>query len=129
MEKKALLSTIWIFAVLNYLYCDVLSLMDSGLLNQYLSGTINGINVSQPFLFAAGVLMEISISMVLLSRSLPYRFNRWANIVAGTITTLVQAASLLGNPTGYYIFFSIFEISATLSVVIIALRWKVSPKV
>lgn len=129
MEKKAILSTIWIFAVLNYLYCDVLSLMDSGLLNQYLSGTINGINVSQPFLFAAGVLMEISISMVLLSRSLPYRFNRWANIVAGIITTLVQAASLLGNPTGYYIFFSIFEISATLSVVIIALRWKVSPKV
>ena len=65
MTKKALLSTIWIFAVLNYLYCDVLSFMDAGLLKQYLTGRVNGMTVSQEFLLAAGILMEISISMVL----------------------------------------------------------------
>ena len=30
MDRKVLLSTIWIFAAFNYLYCDVLSVMDSG---------------------------------------------------------------------------------------------------
>ena len=124
MEKKALLSTIWIFAVLNYLYCDVLSLMDPSLLSQYLAGTVNGMKLDQAFLFAAGVLMEISISMVLLSRLLPYRINRWANVVAGSITSLVQIGTLFVGPSYYYIFFSVFEVGATLSIVIIAFRWK-----
>ncbi len=123
ITKQALFSAIWIFAVLNYLYCDVLSLMDSGLLKQYLAGKINGMQVNQGFLLAAGVLMEISISMVLLSRILPYRWNRGANIVAGLITTLVQVATLFMEPTGYYLFFSTFEIAATASVVVLAIRW------
>ena len=123
MTKKALLSTIWIFAVLNYLYCDVLSFMDSGLLKQYLTGRVNGMTVSQEFLLAAGFLMEISISMVLLSRVLPHQINRWTNVVAGTITTLAQVASLFVGPTGYYLFFSALEIAATTSVVVLALQW------
>jgi len=32
MDRLVLLSTIWIFAALNYLYCDVIGLMDSELL-------------------------------------------------------------------------------------------------
>ncbi len=124
MDKKSLLSTIWIFAVLNYLYCDVLSLMDPGLLNQYLAGSVNGMKLDQAFLFAAGVLMEISISMVLLSRLLPYRINRWANIAAGAITTAVQIGTLFVGPSYYYIFFSVFEIMATSSIVVLAIRWR-----
>jgi hypothetical protein len=123
MTKKTLLSTIWIFTVLNYLYCDVLSFMDSGLLKQYLTGHVNGMTVSQKFLLAAGFLMEISIPMVLLSRILPHQINRWTNVVTGTITTFAQVASLFVGPTGYYLFFSTFEIAATTSVVILALKW------
>jgi hypothetical protein len=37
------LSTLWIFASLNYLYCDVASLMDPQLLPQYLRGNVNGL--------------------------------------------------------------------------------------
>ena len=29
MDRKVLLSTLWIFVVLNYLYCDILTLMDA----------------------------------------------------------------------------------------------------
>jgi hypothetical protein len=32
MDMKLKLSTLWIFATLNYLYCDVAGLMDPGLL-------------------------------------------------------------------------------------------------
>jgi len=42
MDRKVLLSTIWIFAAFNYLYCDIISLMDSELLKQYLTGKVNG---------------------------------------------------------------------------------------
>jgi hypothetical protein len=125
MDRKVVLQTIWIFAVLNYLYCDVVSLMDAGLLKQYLAGKVGTMDVNQGFLLAAGILMEISISMVLLSRVLNFKANRWANIIAGIITTLVQIASLFaGPPTMYYVFFSIFEIGATAAVVWLAWNWR-----
>ena len=123
-DKKVLLSAIWVFAVLNYLYCDVLALMDSNLLNQFLTGTVDGMKLTQNFLFGASILMEISISMTLLSRLLSFRVNRIANLIASTITTLVQIATLIGKPTMYYIFFSLIEIAATSSIFIIALKWK-----
>ena len=80
--------------MLNYLYCDVLGLMDPNFLKQLLTGNVGGIQFTQGFLLGAGMLMEISMAMVLLSRVLGYRANRWANIVAGVITTAVQ----IGEP-------------------------------
>ena len=119
------LSTLWLFAVLNYLYCDVVSLMDSGLLKQYLAGTVNGMEMSRAFLLGASVLMEIPIAMVLLSRVLGYRPNRWANIVAGAIMTAVQSATLaIGSPAPYYLFSSAVEIAATAFIVWSAWKWR-----
>jgi uncharacterized protein DUF6326 len=124
-SRKVILSTLWIFALLNYLYCDVVSLMDPELLRQYMAGNVGGIHITQGFLLAASILMEIPISMILLSRVLQYRANRWANIVAGTIMTVVQALSLTfgTSPTGYYIFFSIIEIASTCFIVWYAWKW------
>jgi len=123
--RKAILSTLWIFTVLNYLYCDVLSLMDANLLKQYLTGTIGGMHMSQGFLLGASILMEISIAMVLLCRITKYGLNRALNIIAGIVTTFVQAATLLkGNPTMYYLFFSTLEIACTAFIVWYAWTWK-----
>ena len=97
--------------------------MDTNLLNQFLAGTVAGMEITQEFLLAASVLMEIPIAMVLLSRILNDRVNRLANIIAGLIMTLVQIATLLDSATNYYIFFSIIEIATTLVILIIALEW------
>lgn len=123
-DRKNILSTLWIFLTLNYLYCDLLSMMDPGLLNQYLSGSIEGIEVTQGFLFGSSVLMEIPIAMVLLSRVLNRRANRWANIAAGAVMTIVQIASLfVGTPSGYYLFFSAIEVSCAAFIVWYAWNW------
>ena len=127
-DRKALLSTIWIFAVLNYLYCDLLSLMDANTLRQYLTGTVGGLQFTEGFLLGAGILMEISMAMVLLSRVLPTRANRLANIAAGMIMITVQIGTLLmGHATLYYWFFSIIEIAATSLIVWVASTWR-SPR-
>lgn len=127
LDKKVLLSTIWIFAALNYLYCDVISLMDSELLKQYLTGKVNGMEFTQGFLLGAAILIEIPIAMVLLSRVLRYSINRWTNIIAGLMMTLVQAASLFaGAPAMYYLFCSVLEIAATVMVIWIAWNWRVA---
>jgi hypothetical protein len=124
MDMKSRLSTLWIFASLNYLYCDIASLMDPQLLPQYLRGNVNGLEFTPGFLLAAGVLVEIFIAMVLLSRLLPYRANRWANIAAGTAMTAVQLATVLfTKPAPYYAFFSAIEIATTVAIVWYAWKW------
>lgn len=125
MDTKVKLSFLWIFALLNYLYCDIMSLMDSGILKEYLEGTVSGMNITEGFLLGAAVLMEIPILMVLLSRILKHKPNRILNLVAGVIMTLVQAATLfIGTAPMYYIFFSIFEIGATAFIVYTAWKWR-----
>jgi len=118
---KSKLSTLWIFATLNFLYCDVVTLMDRT--KEFAAGSIGGIHITQGFLLGAAVLVEIPISMVLLSRVLNYRANRLANVVAGITMTTVQLLSLvITSPTPYYTFFSIIEIACTSVIVWYAWR-------
>ena len=60
MDKKVLLSTIWLFALFNYLYCDVMTLMNSEILKQYMTGKVNGMQINQGFLLGASILMAVS---------------------------------------------------------------------
>ena len=126
-RMRARLSTLWLFATVNYLYCDVVSLMDPNTLKGYLSGSVGGMQLSQAFLLAAGVLVEIPMAMILLARFLSPRANRWANIGAGVAMTLVQVATLLPRtPALYYAFFSAVEIATTAAIAWQAWRWGVA---
>ena len=123
--KNEPLSYLWLFALLNYLYCDVVGIMDSSLLKQYLTGHVNGMEISASFLFAASILMEIPIAMMLISKFASFEFNKWSNLVAGSVMTIVQTSTLvMGTPTAYYIFFSIIEIATTISICYISYNWK-----
>ena len=48
-DMKAIFSTIWIFATLNYLYCDVLGFFDAGTLKGLLEGYAGSIQITQGF--------------------------------------------------------------------------------
>ncbi len=121
-DTKSKLSTLWIFATLNFLYCDVITLMDRA--KEFAAGSVGAVHITQGFLLGAAVLVEIPISMVLLSRVLKYRANRLANIVAGITMTAVQALTLVvAAPAPYYTFFSIIEIACTSVIVWYAWRW------
>ena len=126
---RSKLSLLWVFVTLNYLYCDVVSLMDPSLLKQYAAGNVGGIAVTPGFLLAAGALVEIPMAMVVLARLLPPRAGRWANIVAAAVMTAVQLLSLfVKTPALYYAFFSAIEIATTASIVWLAWRWSAAPE-
>jgi hypothetical protein len=91
---KTRLSTLWLFATLNYIYCDALGLMNPSMLKGFFNGNVGGIEISQGFLLGAGVLVEIPMAMVLRSRILGHRANRVANIAAGGLMTAVQLGSI-----------------------------------
>jgi hypothetical protein len=59
--------------------------------------------------------------MVLLSRVLPYRANRWANIIAGPIAI---ALVVVGAPSDLDdMFFAIIEVVSLLFIVWYAWKW------
>jgi hypothetical protein len=125
MDIKVKLSYLWLFAMLNYIYADILTLMDSTVLKEMLTGSVGEMQITPTFLLIGAILMEIPIAMVFLSRILPYRINRWANIIAALIKTLAVAASMfVGTPATYYLFFGIIEIACTLLIVGLAWKWR-----
>ncbi|SHJ19977.1 DUF6326 family protein [Aquimarina spongiae] len=123
-DRKVILSTLWIFVTLNYLYCDVLSLMSAAMLKALLTGEIAGIHMNQVTLLMAGIIMEIFMAMVLLSRILKYIVNRLLNIIAGSIKTLIMIGTLLmGGASYHYWFFATIEIVTTVFIIWYAWTW------
>jgi hypothetical protein len=119
MDRKVLLSTLWIFAILNYIYADVFNLFFNPAVH---TGT-TAITAGAALFFA--VSMETSIAMVILSRVLKRGANRWANIAAGIFNTGLVTYSLFGQtPMPFYVFFVVVEIACTLFIVWLAIRWK-----
>lgn len=125
-EMNVKLSTLWIFVTVNYIFCDVVTLMNPEDLKQIITGAVGSIQMNEGFLLGAAIMMEIPFAMILLSRFLPYRGNRWANIIAGAIMTAVQVSSLFvgSGLTLHYIFYSIIEITCTAIIVWLAWRWR-----
>ena len=122
-KENQTLSTLWIFVTLNYLYCDVLGLFDAHTLQQLLNGTVEGMEMTEGFLFGAGVLMEIPMIMVVLSRILRNKTNKIANMIAAVIMTAAQTGSLfVGEIALHYSFFSLIEISTTVFIFWYALK-------
>jgi hypothetical protein len=125
-DKKAVLSTLWIFLAANYIYCDVLSHMEPAVIRELIAGTLGSIQVTQVFLLSAAILLEIPFAMIILSRVLPHRANRWANIGAGAIMAVVQVGTMgMGTPpTLHYLFYSAIEVACNLFIAWYAWKWR-----
>lgn len=125
-QPQTILSTLWIFATVNYIFCDLLSNMEPTFLKLLLEGgPLLGAPIDQKFLLATAIFMEIPFAMIILSRVLKYKPNRWINIAAGTIMSVAQIISLfVGPPTLHYVFYSIILIGCTLFIVYYAWNWR-----
>ena len=125
-DTKERLSVLWIFALLNYLYADVIALFD-------IVGSRHPFEpLPQWALMGSAVLMEIPIAMILACRLLPFRANRLANIIAGGVLTLVNGFLTFvpplagwGRPPAFpeYLFFATIETVATSVIIWQAWTW------
>lgn len=124
-------SSLWAFASLNYVYADLVGLLDKNVLNQYQLGTVNGVNITPNFLTVAAGFMQIPLANVFLPQVIKNeRTLRWVQIVSGTIMTLVQSGTLfVGKPTPYYLLFSAIEIGTTAYITFDAIKWKPKKRV
>ena len=126
-DTKERLSVLWIFALLNYLYADVLALWA-------IAGSRNSFEgLPQWALLGSAVLMEIPIAMIVACRLLPFRANRLANIIAGGVMTLINAFLTFVLPLANgdwhehmfasYMFFGTIETVCTSVIILQAWTW------
>lgn len=126
------LAMLWIFTLFNYVYADIGTIFviftRPELLERLQSGRFGSFHLTEGFLLAGAVMMEISIAMIPLSWKLPRKANRIANIGAGALFTLIIAMILLASgkvpPLNFYTLFQIIEIGSTAAIVWIAWRWR-----
>ena len=128
-DTKERLSLFWIFALLNYLYADVVALFS-------IVGSPNlsdAPHLPQWALLGSAVLMEIPIAMIVACRLLPFRANRLANVIAGVVMTLVNGFLTFVLPLTNgdfrdpvypaYVFFATIETVCTSVIVWQAWTW------
>lgn len=127
-NRRLKYASLWIFTSLNYLYADIMSLMDENLLTQYQTGFVNGMAITPTFLAIAGAYMQIPLINVFIPIVIKSEKSlRWIQIICGTIATFAQGATLfVGKPSMYYLLFSFIAIGVTSYIVIDALQWKIN---
>ena len=126
-DIRVRLSALWLFATLNYIYADVFFCIDALGSRKAASSVIH---FSPGAWLGIAILMEAPMAMILLSRVLRPRANRWANIAAGIVETaavlltsfILPAFHLMGT-SSYYLFFGAIEVICTSAIVWYAWRW------
>ncbi len=121
-DKKALLSTLWIFVLLNMIFRDIHEFFRLGLLEEIMTGVVNGNQVTEQVMLIGGIMVEIPILMVLLSRILDYRINRWANIIIGAMTIALVIG--MGQKDLDDLFFATVEVISLSVIVWLAWKWR-----
>jgi hypothetical protein len=115
-DMKVKLSTLWVFVMFNMVFADIVGFLNPGALEEMIA-----MKPAQGLLLVFSILLEIPIAMIVLSRLLKYRANRWANIIAGVITILYVIGG--GNASVSYIFFATIEVACMLLIVWYAWKW------
>lgn len=121
IDKRILLSTIWVFVLINMVYADIIGMLRPGYL-ELLDRVSKQLSSGQVLTFS--ILMEVPILMILLSRILLRKMNRTANFIAIPISIIYVIYGGLDNPPVSYLFFGTVEIGAMLLIFVIALKWK-----
>ena len=94
-DVRIILSGLWVATMLTFLWGDVLSIITGD------AGKMFGdqAQMTQAMWMGIAILMLIPIVMVVLSLTLNYPLNRWANIVAAIFWFGFNLFSLMGYPT------------------------------
>lgn len=122
IETKSKLSALWIFFLFNIIFRDIHEFVEPAFVQEVLTGTVNGNPVTEHMLLLGGVMIEVPIAMVLLSRILPYGVNRWTNmIVAMLYGVLVPSFGTTDLDDTFHL---IMEVAALSTVIWSAWRWR-----
>ena len=126
LDVRGKLSALWIFVLVNMLFRDMHEFARVGFLEGILEANAAGTQASPELVLIAGIVLELAIVMIILSRFLNMRINRWANIAVALIFISTTIGFNLA-PDLDDLFFAGMEIIGLITIIVMAWRWKSDP--
>lgn len=117
------LSMLWIFIVVNFFARDFHELGRPGMLEQMMSGTVGGVEITEALMLLGGVMIEIPMLMIVLPLLLERSLNRVVNLGACALTAAIIALTNL-HPDLDNIFFMVFQLIGLAVIARLSWRWK-----
>jgi hypothetical protein len=93
-DVQIILSALWVAVVLCYLYGDIFSI----LAGDFTPGEIDGKPLTETMVLIMASIMVVPIIMVILTLTLDYSVNRWANIIVALVYFGFNLFSIRGYP-------------------------------
>lgn len=121
LDRKILLSTLWVFILMNMIYADIVGQLKPGYF-ELVAKMSQELSAEMVLIFS--VLLEIPIGLILLSRILPRKANRVVNFVGVPISIAYVVFGGMDSPPVSYLFFGGVEIATMLVIMTITWRWK-----
>jgi predicted neutral ceramidase superfamily lipid hydrolase len=118
-DRQIKLSGIWVALMLTYLLGDVLRIFSG----DFKAGEIGGMEITQAMYLGLAILMVIPIIMVILSLTLKYSANRWANIIVAIFFFVFNLIGLPTYPSAYDKFLIIVGLGFNLLTAWYAWKW------
>lgn len=122
-DRRVIFSTLWLVVMLNIIFADILSFLNPEFLQELLTtGAAAGVEITPSLLVLVGIITQIPIWMIFLSRVLRHNINRWANIIASLITMAYVLGG--GSLMPHYILIVSIEVACMLFIIWYAWTWK-----
>ena len=116
------ISALWVGVVLSAHMGDVLRFYEPGIIEQIIAGEVEGLPSTHKGLLMSAIFMAIPIVMAVLSLTLPYNANRWANIIFSIFFFGFTLIWLLTTKAPYKIFLG--SISLVFNALTVWYAWK-----
>jgi hypothetical protein len=118
-NQKTLVSTLWVFVLMNMIYADIIGMLRPGYLD-LLERYSRELDKGTVLIFS--ILMEIPIAMIILSRLLPTKAKNIAHFIAIPVSIMYVVFGGLTDPPYSYIFFASIEILTVIAIGLIVWR-------
>ena len=113
------MSALWVALMFVWQQGDVLRLYSGDFI---MGEDVTGEMISQELMWmASAIWMTIPVIMLFLSLTLPYKANRWANLIVGIFFVVLNLIGLPSYPLGYDLFFII--VGLVFNVLIVWYAW------
>jgi len=118
-DVRIKLSALWAALMLTYLLGDVLRIFSG----DFVAGELGGIKITQGIYLVAAIILVVPIVMIFLSLTLPYKANRWANIILPIFFFLFNLVGLPTYPSAYDKFLIVVGLAFNVLTVWYAWKW------
>ena len=119
-DIRSELSTLWIIVMLNMIFADIFTIMIAFSDKSILVGMPGEVTM---VMAAAAIITNIPMAMIFLARILPYKLNRYLNIIVAVFTILYVVGGGLLVP--HYIIIAVIEVMVLIFIIIKSWKWKI----